>query len=495
MRKLAAALSIALTVSTVGISSGILSAETTAVVAAEVTVEGKQLQAFEELKAMFTESVVLVDVKAKYATTVQADVQAANPEIDEKISAVIDLGIEGHLSAGQVKQAVDKGLQWFFYTVITNYTKTDAKGALVNGDTEAAKAALDKAIELYKGSLDPTAGKRDSGFAKFDVKTQDLLNTIIIPGLQKAVEDKDVLSFDLYRQMFDKTLIKVFHLAALGYAEKIPTLTDEAAAKINVTEGYFFYMPIVNSLKGGNQEAAELIEKAFESGDPAQIDPVQIKAAFAAALNGKVSGYVNKTIASMEKGDLHAAQVTAMEGNMFVAAEEVLIKERLGDEAFVSVAASAQNYFAAVAAGNIADAKLHSFDVLKVVSQLDGVQLKVSSNTLTVNGDEKTVDAQAYINAKTNRTLVPTRAIAEALGAEVDYVAETKTVVIKKNRSVTELVVGSSAVVQDGKVNEDLTLDQAVEIKNGRAFIPLRAVAELFGNKVFYSKQEIVIVK
>ncbi|MFD2614282.1 stalk domain-containing protein [Paenibacillus gansuensis] len=497
MRKLSLALSLALTVSAVGTAaSSAFAAETAVVTAAtDVSVQKAQLQAFADLKALFTDKTDLNKLKADYIAKLQTEVKAVNPEIDTKILFAIEAGISGGLSAGQVKQAVDKGLQWYFYAAVTNLTKTDVKNALDKGDGAAAQASLDKALELFNGALYPTAGKRDTGNAKYGVRTQDLLSTVVVPGLKKAVQDKDVHSYNLFRQMFDKTLIKVFHLGVVAYAEKIPTLANEADAKIGVTEGYFFYMPIVASLKAGNQEAAESIEKAFASGDPKQIDPAKIKQAFIAAFNGKISGYVQKTLVSLEKKDLQAAQVTAMEGNMFLAAQEVLLKERLGADAYNAAVSQAESYFNAVKAGSAEEAKLQSFQVLKQLAQADGLQLKLNTDAITVNGQEKKVDAKSYVHAKTFRTLVPTRVIAEALGAEVSFENSTQTVVIVKNGTEIRLAVNSSTVVKNGEADVKLKLDQAVEVKSGRTFIPLRAAAEMFGNKVFYSKDEIVIVK
>lgn len=478
-------------------TASFVSAESQFNLKTDTTAQKNQIKAFNELKAMFdAKPPVLADVKQKYVDTLQKDVIAADPEIDNKIIFTLDAAIAGKLNADQAKQAVDKGLQWFFYAAITNLTKVEAKNALVKSDKEKAQAALDRAIELYAGSLQGTAGKRDSGFSQYDVKTKDLLDTVIIPGLQTAIEKNDVLSYNLHRQMLDKTFIKIFHLATLGYAEKMPKQTDKEKARAELTEGYFFFMPIFNSLKGGSETDANFIEQSFGSGDPAKLDAKAIKAAYAAALNGKISGYVNNTIyTDMAKGDLAAAQEHAMEGNMFVAAEEVLIKEQLGTQAYNSVMAHAKMYFDSVKAGDADGALVHAFQVLKILSKLNGVHIKMNSTTLTVNGLEKSADAAPYINPETERTLVPTRFIAQALGAEVDYVKAGKTVVITKGGVKTELTVGSDVVLQNGKAIDKLKLDQSVVIKDSYSFIPLRAVAELFGNKVFFSNNEIVITK
>jgi hypothetical protein len=460
----------------------------------DTSVQQGQIAAFNELKAMFAADAALTDIKQKYIDAMQSSVTAVNSDIDQKIIFTLDAAIAGQLNQGQAKQAIDKGLQWYFYSSITNLTKSEAKNALIKGDQAKASAALDQAIELYAGALQGTAGKRDKGFVAYDVKTQDLLDNVIIPGLQKAVSDNDIVSYNLYRQMLDKTLIKMFHLATLQYAEKAPKTEDPEKAKAQVTEGYFFFMPIFKSLQSVSKKNADFIEQSFANGDPSKLDVKAIKAAYAGALNAKIAGYVNKTIfTDLAKGDLAKAQEHAMEGNMFLAAEEVLIKEQLGVEDYQSASAHAEMYFAAVKAGNADEAMVHAFSVLKIIAKLDGVHFKLNTKALTVNGAEKFVAAPSFINPETNRTLVPTRFIAEALGAQVDYVETTKTVIITKDGVKTELQVGSDNIVQNGEKVEKLTLDQPVIIKDDYSYIPLRAVAELLGSKVFFSNYEIVI--
>jgi hypothetical protein len=498
MKKLVAiVLSMALLFGNFGVIGGTVQAVGEVANTSDTTVQKDQLKSFNDLKAMFSATPVdLAAVKKKYQETFQVFVTAADATIDEKITLTLDAAIAGQLNEGQAKQAIDKGLQWFFYTEVTRLTKTVAQDALKANKKEEAKVALDQAVELYLGALQGTAGKRDSYFAKYNVTTQDLLDTVVIPGLQAAVEKNDLLSFNLFRQMLDKTLIKVFHLATLKYAVEAPIQKDKEKGRAEVTEGYFFYMPIFGSLSKGSKIDAEYIEKSFASGDPSKLDAVKIKAAYAAALNGKISGYVLKTInTDMKNGDLAKAQEHAMEGNMFLAAEEVLIKEKLGVEAYESATKHAEMYFNEVKDGNAKQAQVHAQVFLKILAELDGVHFKINSKQLTVDGEVKDVQAASYINPQTSRTLVPTRFIAEALGADVQYVSATKTVVITKDGVTTELVVGSSAVVQGGKVNESIALDQPVVVKDAFSFIPLRAVVELFGNKVFYLNQEVVIVK
>jgi hypothetical protein len=55
--------------------------------------------------------------------------------------------------------------------------------------------------------------------------------------------------------------------------------------------------------------------------------------------------------------------------------------------------------------------------------------------------------------------------------------------------------VNSDKIVQDGVESTTSILDQPVTIKDGNSFVPLRAVAELFGKKVFYDNGKVIILR
>lgn len=81
-----------------------------------------------------------------------------------------------------------------------------------------------------------------------------------------------------------------------------------------------------------------------------------------------------------------------------------------------------------------------------------------------------------------NRTMVPFRAIAEALGAEVDYNAGAITA--KKNGETLSFALGGKQLtVTDsaGKTVKTVQLDTAPYKKGGRTYVPVRFFAEAFG--------------
>jgi len=476
-------------------------AQTSFAVTTDVSAQTALADSYKSILALFPSDasappVDLAKVKAEYAAKFQADVKVVNEETDAVITQTLDYAIEGKLSAGQAKQAIDKGLQWYFYRKISGLLSGDVVTALKAGDRAAATAALDQAVELYANVLESTAMKRDDYYkdTATPVMTKDTLATAV-KGLQQAVKDGDVLTFQVYRQMFDKTLIKVFHLATLKYAKTAPT-ADDATAAVQMTEGFFFFLPIYNSLSAGSKADADAVKAAFSGGDKTKVSEAAIKQQYAAMFNGKIGGYATRVLTDeLPNGKHEEAIIHAMEGNMFLAAEEVLIKEKLGEKVYAAALSHAEQYLQAVRAKDAQAANEHVVAYLRIVAQLDGVVLKIGEPKLTVDGAEKTVDAASYVNPQTNRTLVPTRFVAEAIGATVDYNEATQVVTIVKAGQTVDLKLGSAEVTVNGAVDPAKTLDQTVVVKDGRSFIPLRAVAELFGNNVFYANGEVVITE
>ncbi|NLD46935.1 MAG: copper amine oxidase [Clostridiaceae bacterium] len=123
----------------------------------------------------------------------------------------------------------------------------------------------------------------------------------------------------------------------------------------------------------------------------------------------------------------------------------------------------------------------------------NAIALYVGSSQAYVNNVEKQVDpenAQVKPFVKDGRTLVPVRFISESLGAEVGWDAKTAIVTVKLGGKIISLVVGGKTMKAG---NKSIELDVAAQINDGRTYLPLRALAEALGKKVFYDRGLIVI--
>ena len=92
---------------------------------------------------------------------------------------------------------------------------------------------------------------------------------------------------------------------------------------------------------------------------------------------------------------------------------------------------------------------------------------------IRVNGKYVDSDVDPYI--KNDRTMVPVRAIAEALGAQVAYDDAAKTATISRNGDEVKITMYADSAFVNG---DEIALDAAAETVNSRIFVPVRFVSE-----------------
>lgn len=102
-------------------------------------------------------------------------------------------------------------------------------------------------------------------------------------------------------------------------------------------------------------------------------------------------------------------------------------------------------------------------DIIKVL--LNGKYLEMDTNPVIIN----------------DRTLVPMRAIFEALGAKVSWDGATSTATAVKGFEKMTVQIGATYLTKDGKV---YNLDSPARIVNSRTLVPVRAISEAFGFSV-----------
>ena len=99
-----------------------------------------------------------------------------------------------------------------------------------------------------------------------------------------------------------------------------------------------------------------------------------------------------------------------------------------------------------------------------------------------VNDSEVVFDQQPVII--NDRTLVPVRAIFEAMGAVVGWEEETNTVVSERNGVIIKISIGADSME---KGSEAVSLDVPAQIIGDRTLVPLRAISEAFGARVTWN--------
>ena len=107
--------------------------------------------------------------------------------------------------------------------------------------------------------------------------------------------------------------------------------------------------------------------------------------------------------------------------------------------------------------------------------------LQIGQSAFTVNGDARTLDSPPII--ANGRTLVPIRAIIEALGGAVGWDGTARKATVNLGAVTIELWIGQSvARVNNTSTRIDATnLKVVPEIVNGRTMLPLRFISEKLG--------------
>ena len=108
------------------------------------------------------------------------------------------------------------------------------------------------------------------------------------------------------------------------------------------------------------------------------------------------------------------------------------------------------------------------------------VVMTIGSNDFVVNNEVVNVeDAAPYV--ANDRTYVPFRALGEAIGAEVNWDNDARTVTYTLGKTEVVMTIGETTYTVNG---EEKTMDVAPEITNDRTYVPVRFVGEALGFKV-----------
>ncbi|MCI9402070.1 MAG: DUF1266 domain-containing protein [Oscillospiraceae bacterium] len=108
--------------------------------------------------------------------------------------------------------------------------------------------------------------------------------------------------------------------------------------------------------------------------------------------------------------------------------------------------------------------------------------------------DGRSLKMDVSPEVKNERTMVPIRAVAEALGADVEWVQDTQQIVMTRaGVTVTMTLDSTTATIDD----ETVEMDVAPYATEGRTLIPARYVAEFFGQKVDWDgdKRQVLITE
>lgn len=119
----------------------------------------------------------------------------------------------------------------------------------------------------------------------------------------------------------------------------------------------------------------------------------------------------------------------------------------------------------------------------------DKIILTIGQKDATVFGKKVTNDVAPVV--KNDRTMLPIRFIAEALGADVKWNGEEQKVTITKDSTVIVITIGSDKALVNNKEEQ---LDSAAYIENDRTYLPIRFVTENIGADVKWNDTDKTVI-
>ncbi|MCD7905830.1 MAG: hypothetical protein LUG24_09825 [Clostridiales bacterium] len=139
----------------------------------------------------------------------------------------------------------------------------------------------------------------------------------------------------------------------------------------------------------------------------------------------------------------------------------------------------------------ISEVTADSYSNSENIAELELV-LQIDSSVMTVNGEETEIDSAPIITE--GRTLVPIRAIIEAIGGSINWNSDTQTAELTYNSNTIGLTIDSSTAYFNETPSE---LDVAPKVVNERIMLPIRFIAENFEFDVEWDSenQYIIITK
>lgn len=109
-----------------------------------------------------------------------------------------------------------------------------------------------------------------------------------------------------------------------------------------------------------------------------------------------------------------------------------------------------------------------------------------NANEVSIVIDNVSLDSDVAPQIINDRTMVPVRAIFEAIGAIVEWDSSTSTATITKDTNIVKITVDSTEMYVNGN---SITLDSPACIVNSRTLVPVRAISEALNLGVIWNDE------
>jgi len=249
----------------------------------------------------------------------------------------------------------------------------------------------------------------------------------------------------------------------------------------------------MSAAAAGKQEKSGAEDSETEASDTNEKKQAEPQKQFRVELNEQKKE-LQKQVSELnqQKEELEAQYETLLRSGDTAGAEALLTQIQALDEQIQGVKTQIKktiNERWMVVKTMYTDEELAQFDsAADLITQMYADAKTLAAGCVTVNNNLIKFEAPPYI--KGGVTLIPVRAVAEKLGAEVSWDADTQKVTITKNETVIEITVNKMAVLVNG-VPTEITLP--AEVTCGKTYLPLRFLAEVLGFDVTWDGENEVI--
>jgi len=133
-------------------------------------------------------------------------------------------------------------------------------------------------------------------------------------------------------------------------------------------------------------------------------------------------------------------------------------------------------------ATDVTNGKITQTEADEILADFDnGIMPSKLDNSIKVKFNDKLINMDTAPLVIENRTIVPARAIAEALGATVTWSSTDQAATITLNETEIVIKAGDTYATVNG---ESVELDVPAQIFNNRMFLPIRFISEQLGTTV-----------
>jgi hypothetical protein len=289
-------------------------------------------------------------VKSEYTAKLQSLVQKRDGELsdslDQQFVTIIDSAKAGTMKPLVATQLFDKLMQKVLY--VSMKSELNAIGQDFDKLTKEQAQAHFEEANTYYAALVSTVQKRD---AAYGTKVEDSIKAGFTQ-MSDAINAKEGLSFNLGKQLADKSLMKTFYLAVAatphGYTTKAfeTSKKDAADALVKQSEGWAFYQSIYPYLKKHSEAEAEFIQTSLDlKTDAKTIDPAKVNTA---AVKAFLKTAQDELVESEENMDKDKGVITGFEGLLFITVVEGDLKAKIGDVKTQELITAANDYYVAV---------------------------------------------------------------------------------------------------------------------------------------------------